>query len=91
MLPHSLTNLETQKYYQNEPKFNSLYSRNNLLNTEDGANVINLDEYESIRISFDNIKKIYCVYCKNYKKFKNPEILYLLYKTLVIEIGETRN
>ena len=25
-----LTTFETQKYYQNEPKFNSVYSRNNL-------------------------------------------------------------
>ena len=29
MLPHSLTNFETEKYYQNEPKFNGVYSRNN--------------------------------------------------------------
>ena len=30
--PHPLTNLETQKYYQNEPKFNGVYSRDNLPN-----------------------------------------------------------
>ena len=30
MLPHSLTNFEIQKYYQNEAKFNGVYSRNNL-------------------------------------------------------------
>ena len=30
MLPHTLTNCETQKYYQNEPKLSSAYSRNNL-------------------------------------------------------------
>ena len=29
MLPHPLKNFETQKYYQNEPKFNRVYSRNN--------------------------------------------------------------
>ena len=29
MLPHLLTNFEIQKY-QNEPKFNGVYSRNNL-------------------------------------------------------------
>ena len=29
-MPHqSLTNFEIQKYYQNEPKFNVFYSRNN--------------------------------------------------------------
>ena len=30
MQPHSLTNFEIQKYYQNEPKINGVYSRNNL-------------------------------------------------------------
>ena len=30
MPPHPLTNFEIQKYYQNEPKFNDVYSRNNL-------------------------------------------------------------
>ena len=30
MLPHSLSNFEIHKYYQNEPKFNGVYSRNNL-------------------------------------------------------------
>ena len=31
MLPHSLTNFEIQKYYKNEARFNSAFSRNNLL------------------------------------------------------------
>ena len=31
MPSHPLTNFETQRYYQNEPKFNSVYSRNSLL------------------------------------------------------------
>ena len=43
---HSLTNSEIQKYYQNEPTFNGVYSRNNLSKIKDGAYVINLDEYE---------------------------------------------
>ena len=30
MPPHALTNFELQKYYQNEPRFNGGYSRNNL-------------------------------------------------------------
>ena len=34
------------KYYQNEPKFNGVYSRNNLSKIKDGAYIINLDEYE---------------------------------------------
>ena len=32
MLPHSLTNFEIQKYYQNDPRFNGVYSRDNLKN-----------------------------------------------------------
>ena len=35
-------------YYQNEPKFNGFYSRNNLPKIKDGAYVINLDEFKSI-------------------------------------------
>ena len=30
MPPHPLNNFEIQKYYQNEPRFNGIYSRNNL-------------------------------------------------------------
>ena len=37
-----------QKYYQNEPKFNGIYSRNNLSKIKDGENVINLDDFKSI-------------------------------------------
>ena len=48
MLPHPVTNFEIQKYYQSEPKFNSVYSRNNFLKIKDGAYVINLDEFRSI-------------------------------------------
>ena len=48
MPPHPLTNFEIQKYYQNEPRFNSVYSRDNLSKIKDGAYVINLDEYSDI-------------------------------------------
>ena len=37
-----------QKYYQNEPKFNGIYSRNNLPKRKDGTHVINLDNYNLI-------------------------------------------
>ena len=30
MLPHALMYFEKQKYYQYEPRFNGVYSRNNL-------------------------------------------------------------
>ena len=43
--PHSLTNFEIQEYYQNEPRFNGVFSRDNLTNIiKNGAYVINLDE-----------------------------------------------
>ena len=53
MPPHPLTNFEIQKYYQNEPRFNGVYCRDNLLERssakiKNGAYVINLDEYSDI-------------------------------------------
>ena len=50
LLPsHPLTNFEIQKYYQNEPIFNGLYSRINLpKKVRDGAYVINLNEYVDV-------------------------------------------
>ena len=49
MSPHPLTNFEIQEYYQNEPRFNGVYSRNNLPNKiKDGAYVINLDEHADV-------------------------------------------
>ena len=48
MPPHPLTNFEIQKHYQNEPKLNGVYSRDNLLKINDGAYVLNLDEYFDI-------------------------------------------
>ena len=47
MPPHPLTSFEIQKYYQNEPKFNGVYSRNNLPRIKDEAYVINPDEFKS--------------------------------------------
>ena len=44
MPPHPLTNYETQKYYQNEPRFNSVYSRDTLQKIKDEAYIIILDE-----------------------------------------------
>ena len=49
MPPHPLANFEIQKYYQNEPIFNSVFSRNNLPKIiKDGAYVINLDGYADV-------------------------------------------
>ena len=49
MLPFQpLTNIEISEYYENEPRFYGVYSRNNLPNKiKKGAYVINLDEYEN--------------------------------------------
>ena len=49
LLPfHPSTNIEIREYYTNEPRFNGVYSRNNLPNKiKKGAHVINLDEYEN--------------------------------------------
>ena len=49
MPPHPLTNFEIQRYYQNEPRFNGDFSKNNLqLKIKDGEYVINLDEYADV-------------------------------------------
>ena len=45
---HPLTNFEIMKYYENESRFNGVYSRDNLPNKiKDGAYIIN-DEYSDI-------------------------------------------
>ena len=60
--PYPLTNFEIQECYQNEPRFNGVFSRDNLPNDNNnnnnndnnsnkinnGAYVINLDEYRDI-------------------------------------------
>ena len=49
MSPYPLTNFEITKYYENQSRFNGVYSRDNLPNKiKDRAYVINLDEYSDI-------------------------------------------
>ena len=49
MPPHPLTNFQIQKYYENKPRFNGVYSRYNLPNKiKDGVYITNLDEYADI-------------------------------------------
>ena len=53
MPPHPLTNSEIRKYYQNQSRFNGVYSWDNLpehsfTEIKDGAYIINLDEYSDI-------------------------------------------
>ena len=48
-MPYPLPNFEIQKYYQNEPIFVGVYSRDNLQGkVKDRAFVVNLDEYSDI-------------------------------------------
>ena len=47
--PYPLANFEIEAYYQNELRFNGVFSRDNLTDKiKDGAYVINLDEYSDI-------------------------------------------
>ena len=47
--PHPLTKFEIKEYYENKPRFNGAYSRDNLPTTiKNGAYVINLDEYADV-------------------------------------------
>ena len=49
MPAHPLTNFEITEYYENEPRFNGVYSRNNLPRMiKNGAYIINLDEYADV-------------------------------------------
>ena len=65
--PHPLRNFEIHKYYQNEPKLNVFYSRDNLpKRIKDGGYVINLDGYADVGTPWiasynSNIEIIYFV------------------------------
>ena len=65
MPPHPLTNFEIQKYYKNEPRFNGVFSRNNLpkKKVKDGAYIINLDEHANVGTHW------IALFCKKMKFF----------------------
>ena len=64
MPAHPLTIFEIQKYYENEPRFNSVFSRENLLKQiKHGAYVINLDEHK------DTGTHWVALFCKKKKLF----------------------
>ena len=50
MPPYPWTSFKIQKYYQNDSKYNGVYSINNLLRTKNWAYEINFDEFKSTRI-----------------------------------------
>ena len=71
-----LTNFEIQKYYKNEPRFNGVFSRNNLLKKiKDGAYIINLDEYADVGTHWITLfcKKNEIVYFDNFGVEYIPE------------------
>ena len=62
--PHPLTNFELQKCYKYEPRFNGIFSRNNLpKKIKDGAYIINLDEYANVGTYW------IALFCKKMKLF----------------------
>ena len=85
LLFHPLTNIEISEYYKNEPRFNGVYSRNNLPNKiKKGAYVINLDKYENMGTHWISlfVKPKYTIYFdsfgvehipKEINKFSNNE------------------
>ena len=52
MPAHPLRNFEIQEYYKNEPRFNGVYSRDNLPKTRENetACIVNLDNYKNTSI-----------------------------------------
>ena len=48
MPPNPLTNFEMKKCYQNEPRFNGVFSRDNVPKIKDRTYIINLDGYSDI-------------------------------------------
>ena len=96
MSPHPLTNLEIQRYYQNEPRFLGVFSRNNLpKETKDRVFVINLDECADVGthwfalfcnrneiVYFDSfgVEHIFLKKLKNLLKIKTQKQIFFEYK-----------
>ena len=83
ILPHPLANFEIEKYYQKEPRFNEVFSRDNLPNKMVGAYVIKLDEYADFslfckkKILFVSIVLVLNMFLKKFKnlsKVKTPKL-----------------
>ena len=56
MPPHPLTSFEIQKYYQNKPKFNGVYSKNNLSKIKDRAYVKSIGtHWISLYVNAENV------------------------------------
>ena len=94
MLPYPLNNFEIQKYYQNVPRLNGVYSRNNLPKVKEGSYVITLDEYKSIGthwmalyVNDNNVTYFYSFGVENIpkeiKKFIDNRNITTKYKSIV--------
>ena len=89
MPPHPLINTkETQMYYQNEQRFNGVFSRKKLpKKIKNGAYVINLDEYADIGthwiVLFCNRSKI--VYFDSFGVEEIPEEMFWYFCIEVID------
>ena len=91
---HPLTNFEIQKYYQNEPRFNGVYSRDNLPKTKDSVYIINLGEYSDIgthwvalyvgRASPEDVKNNVVTYFDSFRVEHIPHLLVVLCSLLCI-------
>ena len=86
MPPHPLTNFEIQKYYQNEPIFNGVYSRDNL-----PKKIINLVKYldicfvkeEKLFISIDLVLNMFLKKSKNLSGKKKSKPILFEYKQTI--------
>ena len=70
------------KYYWNEPKFNSVYSRDNLFEKKDEVYVVNLDEYEWLATQWIALY----VNCDNVTYFESFEVEHFM-KNIIKFIG----
>ena len=73
MPPHPLTNFEIKKYYQNRPRFNGFYSRDNLPKIKDQAyDNFRTQAYDSIMCGYFCIEFIdFILAGKTLTKFTN--------------------
>ena len=65
MTLHPLSNFEIQKYYPSEPRFNHVYSRDNLQKIKDDAYIINCDDIGTLILNLGYWNSLGCfVYTK---------------------------
>ena len=93
--PHPITNFEIQKYYQNEPRFTGVYSRDNFSKkVMYGAYVINLDEYADVGTRWGAlyVKDIEIIYFDNFGNEHVPKEIEkrIVHKNIKVKIFRTQ-